>query len=166
MDWLWVPLMAFIQNLVNWARGNGKTDTGQRQQARDTGGDINQAGRDINIQTAADNPRVTYNVETLEDHSTHTTIYYSEPGEGGTSDVIQADPGMSCKTLVRFKPGGEILDSSNISSITDGAAAGEFDIMFATALNPATLVVHAVGTTPSFQVAEATADSVRIKFVN
>ena len=108
--------------------------------------------------TATENSTVNYYID-KQDNSTHIYIYYNAPPNDAVMPAVEPT-----ETFIRFRPGGEILDSSNISSVTDGGF-GDFQIVFVEDLNLATLVVHAIGSAPSnFQVKDAAVGSVRIIF--
>ena len=67
-------------------------------------------------------------------------------------------------TYVKFTASGVILDSNNVSSITD-IGVGNYAINFTTNLNKETLVVTAVGDTPrDFRVVGVSAGSVNVQF--
>lgn len=150
------------------------------QHASEAGRDLYQAGGDININTSAseeiavENPNVTYITQHF-DNNTQVHIRYAEADKVSspprtTQAALEAETGEawpSPKTFIRFRPSGEILDASNITCVTTGGGLGEFDILFESALNPTTLVVHPIGSAPShFRVEDATAISVQVIFEN
>ncbi len=95
---------------------------------------------------------------------TYNTYYL----DSGAKKIIirSSDKSYSDKsnTFVKFRASGEILDSKNISSITDNGLSN-YTINFSTNLNKETLVCTPVGDTPrNFRVVGIAAGSVNVQF--
>jgi hypothetical protein len=131
--------------------------------------------------TAESNPNITYQIN-HNYYGTQTNITYLAPvvgdesarpvGRAKTQDslpdrlanAVPQREASTPETFIQFRPGGDIINGANVSSITDNGM-GKFTINFSRPLNVSTIAINPIGTTPrNFQVTSVTSSSSSVTF--